>query len=104
MLARRSRRAVDVLRFAGGALDTFAHDEPDRKHVRNSAFAASTNKGQWQPRRLLGDGVQTGRVGVAQMAGAERGKAIAGSDLRRSIHRRRKAREGRRLIRLINEI
>ena len=41
-----SRRAADLLRLPGRALDAPADDQPDREHVRHGAPAASPDQGQ----------------------------------------------------------
>ena len=67
-----SRRAADLLRLPGRALEAYPDVKSDRKHVRHRAASHQANQGVPQPQNRPRHGVQADDVGAEEMAQTRR--------------------------------
>ena len=67
-----SRRAPDLLRLPGRALDSLADDQPDRVHLRHGATTNETDQGERLSDGLPDDGLQADAIGLEEVEALER--------------------------------
>ncbi len=91
-----SRRAADVLRLPGGALDAHPDHQPDRGCVLDGAAAARQGEGQREPVGVPDDGGQADGGCIKRLAVVER-FAVAGRGRQGDGFHRRCQGEARRL-------
>lgn len=91
------RRALDVLRFSGRALDSPTNHQPNRIDLCHGTAANETNQRQRLPPCLSDDGLQADAIGVQELASAEWLRNPPRRNSRNPFHRRNQANPRRRL-------